>query len=75
MQSNLLYLRHIHSQVCQLGAERQTQQDLAVAAALALRKLFYIKGGLLEKKDLFGYLERILAQDEDNVQAVRSQIK
>jgi hypothetical protein len=44
-------------------------------AALALRKLFYVKGELLEKVDLFRYLKWILAQDNNNIQAVRSQIK
>jgi hypothetical protein len=48
---------------------------LAVKAALALRQLFYIKGELLEKVDLFLYLGRILAQDKDDIQAVRCQIK
>jgi hypothetical protein len=75
MQSNPRYLQHIHTQVCKLGAEQQTQQDLAITAALALCKLFYIKGELLKKVDLFRYLERILAQDNDDVGAVRNQIK
>jgi hypothetical protein len=42
---------------------------------LALRQLFYVKGELLEKVDLFRYLRQILAQDNDDVWAVRSQIK
>jgi hypothetical protein len=58
-----------------MGAEQQTQRDLATTMALALRKLFYVKGELLEKVDLFQYLKRILAQDDDNVWAVRNQVK
>ncbi len=58
-----------------LGAEQQTQRDLAVSAALALHKLFHVEGELLEKVDLFWYLGRILAQDDDDFQAVRQQIK
>jgi hypothetical protein len=58
-----------------LGAEQQTQRDLAVSAALALHKLFHVEGELLEKVDLFQYLGRILAQDDDDVRAVRNQIK
>jgi len=43
--------------------------------ALALRQLFYVKGEVLEKVESFHYLGRILAQDDNNVRAVRSQIK
>ena len=75
MQCNPCYLQHIHTQVCKLGAEGQTQRDWAITAALALHKLFYVKGELLEKVDLFQYLGRILAQDDDDVQATRNQIK
>ncbi len=43
---------------------------------MALRKLFYVKGELLERVDLFfWYLGQILAQDDDDVRAVRCQIK
>jgi hypothetical protein len=75
IQCNPLYPRHIHSQVCKLGAEQWTQRDLAVMMALALCKLFYIEGELLEKEDLLQYLRRILAQDNDDVRAVRNQVK
>jgi hypothetical protein len=75
MQCNPRYPRHIHTQVCFLGAERQTQQDLAILAALALRKLFHVEEEVSEKVDLFRYLGRILALDDDDVQAVRQQIK
>ena len=73
MQCNPKYPRHIHSQVCQTGAERRTQRDSAITSALALRQLFYVE--VLEKVELFRYLGRILAQDDDDVRAVRSQIK
>jgi hypothetical protein len=53
----------------------RTHQDLAVLVALALRKLFHVEGELLEKVDLFWYLGRILAQDDDDIRAVRQQIK
>jgi hypothetical protein len=61
--------------VCLLGAECWTQRDLAVLVALALRKLFHVEGEVLEKVDLFQSLRRILAQDDDDIQAVRQQIK
>ncbi len=61
--------------MCQTGVERRTQRDLAIALALALRQLFYIEGEVLEKVKSFRYLGRNLAQDNDDVRAVRSQIK
>ncbi len=61
MKCNPRYPRHIHTQVCLLGAEQQTQQDSAILAALALRKLFHVEGEVLEKVDLFQYLGWILA--------------
>ncbi len=61
--------------MCLLGAEQPTQRDLAVSAALALRKLFHVEGEVLEKVDLIRYLGWILAQDDDDVRAVRQQIK
>ncbi len=67
--------RHIHTKVCSLGAEQRTQRDSAITVALALCKLFHVEGALLEKLDLFQYLGRILAQVDDDVRAVRNQIK
>jgi hypothetical protein len=58
-----------------LGAEQGTKRDLAVAAVLALRKLFHVEGEVLEKVDLFWYLGRILAQVNDDIRAVRQQVK
>ena len=48
---------------------------MAITSALALCQLFYIKGEVLEKVELFHYLGQILAQDDNDVRAVRSQIK
>jgi hypothetical protein len=53
IQCNPRYPQHIHTQVCLLGAEQQTKQDLAITAALTLRKLFYVEGELPEKEDFF----------------------
>jgi len=77
MQCNPKYPQHIHSQVCQTGAERRTQRDLAITSALALRlrQLFYVEGEVLEKVESSRYFGRILAQDDEDVRAVRSHIK
>ncbi len=53
--------------MCKLGAEQRKQRDLAITAALALHKLFYDEGELLNKVDYFQYLRWILAQDDDNI--------
>ena len=75
MQCNPRYPQHIYSQVCQTGTERRTQRESAIMSALALRQLFYVEGEVLERVESFRYLGRILAQDDDNVRAVRSQIQ
>ena len=75
MQCNPKYPRHIHSQVCQTGVEQRTQRDSAITLALALRQLFYAEGEVLEKVELFRYLGRILGQGDNDIRAVRSQIK
>jgi hypothetical protein len=74
MQCNLRYPHHIHSQVCWQGVERRTQRDSAITSALALRQLVYVEGDVLEKVDSFRYLGKILAQDDEDVRAVQSQI-
>ena len=75
MQCNPRYPRHIHSQVCQMGVDRRTQRDSAITSALALRQLFYADGEVLEKVESFWYLGQILAQDDNDIRAVRSQLK
>jgi hypothetical protein len=75
MQCNPQYPRHIYTQMCLLGVEQRTQRDSAVLAALALPKLFHVEGEVLEKVDLFQYLGRVLAEEDDDVWAVRQQIK
>ncbi len=75
MQCNPWYPQHILTQVCSLSTEQRTQRDSAVTAALALGELFHVDGELLEKVDSFWYLGRILAQDDDDVRAVRQKIK
>jgi hypothetical protein len=42
---------------------------------LALWQLFYVKGEVLERVESFQYLGRILAQEDEDVWAVQSQIK
>ncbi len=53
--------------------ERKRQRELAVSSALALRHQFTIHGDVLERVEVFKYLGRLLAQDDDNVQAIQQQ--
>ena len=44
-------------------------------SALALRQQFSIHGDVLERVEVFKYLGRLLAQDDDNIQAIRAQLR
>ena len=48
---------------------------MAVRSALALREQFHVHDQVLERVDVFKYLGRLLAQDDDDVQAIRAQIR
>ena len=47
---------------------------MAVQSALALCQQFTVHGDLLERVEVFRYLGHLLLQDDDNIQAVRSQL-
>ncbi len=71
--------RHENSGACQLGAQKNTQREAAITSALALRREFTVGEGntiqVLERVEVFKYLGRLLAQDDDDVQAIRNQIR
>jgi hypothetical protein len=74
MQVDPHYLAHINMKECRAGTERRHQQDMAVQSALALREQFMVHGDVLEKVEVYRYLGRLLLQDDNDVQAVRSQL-
>ncbi len=74
MQVHPLYPRHRLSKECQEGVERQRQQKTAVTAALALRQQFTILGNVLKRVKVYKYLGRMMAQDDDDAQAICAQI-
>jgi hypothetical protein len=74
MQVHPLYLRHWLPKECQVGVERWRQREAAVTAALALRQQFTIHGDVLEWVEVYKYLRRMMAQDDDDTQAVRAQL-
>jgi hypothetical protein len=65
---------HINTKECMLGMARHHQRDMAVQSALALRQQFTVHGDVLERVKVFRYLGRLLSHDDDNIQAVRSQL-
>ena len=75
MQVNPLFPRHRLSKECQVRVEQKQQQKVAVTLALALRHQFSIDGEVLQRVEVFKYLGRLLAQDDDNIQAIRAQLR
>ena len=48
---------------------------MAVSLAWVLRRQFTVHGGVFEHVEVFKYLGRLLAQDNDEAQAVRQQLR
>jgi hypothetical protein len=46
-----------------------------VALALALQQQFTVQGDVLERVEVFKYLGRLLSQDDDDIQAIRAQMR
>ncbi len=74
MQVNPLYPRHWYSKECQVRVECLKQRETAVSSALALCQQLIIRGDVLERVEVYKYLGRLMAQDDDNIQAIRAQI-
>ena len=75
MQVNPFYPRHYTSKECSIGVEQKQQREAAVTSALALRQQFSVHGDVLERVEVFKYLGRLLAQDDDDIQAIRAQLR
>jgi hypothetical protein len=74
MQVNPLYPRHRFLKECQVGVEQKMQQEAAVTLALALHQQFSVDEEVLERVEDFKYLGCLLAQDDDDIQANRTQL-
>ena len=75
MQVNPKFTGHQNTKECQVGVERKQQREAAVTLALALRQQFLVHGEALEQVEVFKYLGRLLAQDDDDLQAIRNQMR
>ncbi len=55
--------------------EHQLQQKAAVTSALALRQQFMVRGDVLQRVEVYKYLGRMMAQDNNNIQAIHAQLQ
>ena len=74
MQVNPFYPQHYTLKECRTRVERKQQREAAVTLALALQQQFSVHGDVLERVEVFKYLGRFLAQDGDDIQAIRTQL-
>ena len=74
MQVNLWFTGHWKTKSCVIGTERKAQHKAAIDLAITLGCNFKVHGEVLEKVEVFKYLGRLLAQDNDDIQAVRLHI-
>jgi hypothetical protein len=75
MQVNPIYPCHQYSKECQVGVERRRQRETAISSALALRQQFTVHGDVLERVEVFKYLGQMMAQDDDDIHAIRAQLR
>jgi hypothetical protein len=75
MQVNPIYPRHQYSKECQVGVERRKQRETAISSALALCQQFTVHRDVLEHVEVFKYLGRMMAQDDDDIQAIQAQLQ
>ncbi len=58
-----------------MGVERKKQREATVTSALALRQQLSVHGEALERVEVFKYLGRLLAQDDDDIQVICAQLR
>jgi hypothetical protein len=75
MQINPAYLPHIRTKECRVGMDQRLQRESAISSALALQHKFNVNGTVLERVEVFKYLGCLLAQDDDDAQAIRQQMR
>lgn len=75
MQVNPSYPRHIRTKECQVGMDHQLQRESAIASALPHCQDFVIHGDALERVEAYKYLGCLLAQNDNNAEAIRQQMR
>jgi hypothetical protein len=67
--------RHYETAMCKDGVARKVQYAATERAHLALQQSFTAYGAELERVEVFKYLGRLLAYDDNDAQAVRGNLK
>jgi hypothetical protein len=67
--------RHQRTQLCQEGWDKKVQHEAAETARVALTQSFTAYGDKLERVEVFKYLGRLLAYDDNNTQAMQGNLK
>ena len=75
MQVNPWFTGHWKTESCAIGTEQKAQRKAAISSAIVLCCTFKVHGEVLEKVEVFKYLGRLLAQDNNNVQSIPFQIQ
>ena len=75
MQVNPKLTGHQTTKECQVGVEWKQQREAAVTSALALWQQFLVHREARERVEVFKYLGRLLAQDDDDIQAICVQLR
>jgi len=70
-----LYGKHQRTRLCREGWERKKQHEAAEAARVALARTFTAYGEDLERVEVFKYLGRLLAYDDNDSQAMRANLR
>jgi hypothetical protein len=70
-----LYGKHQRIRLCREGWERRKQHEAAKAARVTLARTFTAYGEDLERVEVFKYLGRLLAYDDNDTQAMRLNLK
>jgi hypothetical protein len=74
MQVHPLYPPHRRSKECQVGVEHCLQQEAVVTSALVLCQQFRVRGDVLVQVEVYKYLRQMMAQDDNDLQAIRVQL-
>jgi hypothetical protein len=67
--------RHQRTQLCREGWDKKVQHEAAETARVALTQSFTACGDELERVEVFKYLGRLLAYDDNDTQAMRGNLK
>jgi hypothetical protein len=67
--------RHQRTQLCREGWDKKVQHEAAETARVALTQSFTVYGDKLERVEVFKYLGRLLAYNDNDTQAMQGNLK